>query len=178
MSLANSIKKLEEECTEQYLVKDLFHDFVKGSVPRTDKLYEEIERLNKETLKADVDIQELHTIIRTQIKPVFIDHKKIIDDNHKVVLERFEIDKNEYIQKFTEFLAQAELNFEELATSVRSKIDGYVESIKYSFQLDLKSQLNVHRKNMIDAVETKCFDIDKDYDNLKTTLDKVRLVPI
>ncbi len=56
VSLANSIKKLEEECTEQYLVKDLFHDFVKASVPRTDKLYDEIERLNKETLKADVDI--------------------------------------------------------------------------------------------------------------------------
>ena len=26
---------------------------------------------------------------------------------------------------------------------------------------------------MIDAVETKCFDIDKDYDNLKTTLAKL-----
>jgi hypothetical protein len=33
--------------------------------------------------------------------------------------------------------------------------------------MELKSQLNIHRKNMIDAVETKCFEIDKDYDSLK-----------
>jgi len=65
VSLANTIKKLEEKCTESYLVKDIFHNFVEKSVPRTDKLYEEIERLNRETLKADIDIQELHTIIRT-----------------------------------------------------------------------------------------------------------------
>ena len=39
VSLANQIKKLEEKCTSEYLVQDLFHDFVKQSVPRTDKLY-------------------------------------------------------------------------------------------------------------------------------------------
>ena len=46
-------------------MQDLFHDFVKNSVPRTDKLYEEIERLNGETLKSDLGIQDLHTLIRT-----------------------------------------------------------------------------------------------------------------
>ena len=36
VSLANKIKKLEEKCGESYLVKELFHDFVEASVPRTD----------------------------------------------------------------------------------------------------------------------------------------------
>ena len=31
---------------------------------------------------------------------------------------------------------------------------------------------------MIDAVETKCFEIDKDYDNLKQTLGGFKLIPI
>ena len=31
---------------------------------------------------------------------------------------------------------------------------------------------------MIDAVETKCFEIDKDYDNLKSTLGGFKLIPI
>ena len=31
---------------------------------------------------------------------------------------------------------------------------------------------------MIDAVETKCFEIDKDYDNLKVTLGNFRLIPL
>jgi transcriptional regulator of met regulon len=56
VSLAGQIKKLEEKCTSEYLVQDLFHDFVKQSVPRTDKLYEEIERLNGETLKSELGI--------------------------------------------------------------------------------------------------------------------------
>lgn len=56
VSIASQIKKLEEKCTSEYLVQDLFHDFVKNSVPRTDKLYEEIERLNGETFKSDIGI--------------------------------------------------------------------------------------------------------------------------
>ena len=98
----------------------------------------EIERLNKETLKADVDIQELHTIIRTQIKPVFGEHKKIIDENDKLIYERFSVEKAEYLVKFKDFDIQAEKNFEVLATSIRAKIYGYVESIKQAFHLDLK----------------------------------------
>jgi|Laugresu1bdmlbsd_1035121.scaffolds.fasta_scaffold359274_1 hypothetical protein len=31
---------------------------------------------------------------------------------------------------------------------------------------------------MIDAVETKCFDLDKDYDNLKQILGNYSLIPL
>lgn len=43
------------------------------------------------------------------------------------------VEKEEYDKKFFEFERDSELQFDELAASIRAKIDGYVESIKHSF---------------------------------------------
>lgn len=43
------------------------------------------------------------------------------------------VEKAEYNKKFADFERDSELQFDELAASVKAKIDGYVESIKHSF---------------------------------------------
>jgi hypothetical protein len=60
--------------------------------------------------------------------------------------------------------------FEALSQVVKSSIGEYVETIKANFASELKQKLIVHRKNMIEAVETKCFEVDKDLDQVKRAL--------
>ena len=60
--------------------------------------------------------------------------------------------------------------FKNLDNEVKGSIETHVESIKTNFAHELKQKLIVHRRNMIEAVETKCFEIDKDLDHIKMAL--------
>jgi hypothetical protein len=55
VSLAQSIKKVDDKFTD-YLFTSKFDEFVVQIDPKIDKLYQEIERLNGETLKSELGI--------------------------------------------------------------------------------------------------------------------------
>ncbi len=66
--------------------------------------------------------------------------------------------------------------FEVTEKAVKGTINGYVEAIKTKFTHDLKQKLIVHKRNMIEAVETKCFDLDKELDHIKQALQGAHIV--
>lgn len=60
--------------------------------------------------------------------------------------------------------------FKSAESEVKGTINGYIEDIKTSFAHELKQKLIVHKRNMIEAVETKCFELDKELDHIKQAL--------
>lgn len=50
--------------------------------------------------------------------------------------------------------------------------------MKLAVQQDLKQQMVTHKKNMIDAVETKCHEMDIDLDSIKSMIDQAIIVNI
>jgi hypothetical protein len=50
---------------------------------------------------------------------------------------------------------------------MKTQVSDHAEYLRNSSHQDLKNQLVIHKKNMIDAIETKCFDLDADLDLVK-----------
>lgn len=66
--------------------------------------------------------------------------------------------------------------FKTAENEVKGTINGYVEDIKTNFAHELKQKLIVHKRNMIEAVETKCFELDKELDHIKQALQGAQIV--
>jgi|LauGreDrversion4_2_1035121.scaffolds.fasta_scaffold202161_2 hypothetical protein len=51
---------------------------------------------------------------------------------------------------------------------MKKKLEDHAEYLKNQQHQDLKNQLVIYKKNMIDAVESKCFDLDEDVDKIRS----------
>ncbi len=121
-------------------------------------------------------IADLHNIIRTQIQPQIAENKKLIIESNKEQEQKLLQERVVLQERFEIGQSKSEGNFQVLEVDVKGKIEEYVRQIKDSFGEDLKQQMLVHRKNMINAVETKCFNIDKDLDMIKQHLAGAQLI--
>jgi RNA-splicing ligase RtcB len=148
----------------------MFQDFSSLHIPRLDTLEKEMRRLTEENVKTDVEIGELQGQIRTQINPNIAEVRRGLELTNQQLEAKLINERELLANRFKQCSEDLEDKFKELEVDITGSIDKHVESIKTNFAHELKQKLIVHRRNMIEAVETKCFDIDKDLDHIKLAL--------
>lgn len=127
-------------------------------------------------MKLEVAILEVNNNLKISVHPVLVELRKDLIIINEGVEDKLKEERARLDEKFVQGQTKHEEIFEDLTVEMKAKVDEHAELLKYSFGQDLKQQLVIHRKNMIDAVETKCFNMDNDLDNIKLTLDRAIIV--
>ena len=59
---------------------------------------------------------------------------------------------------------------------MKVKVDDQAEKLKVAFYEDLKMQFVTHKKNILDAIESKCYDLDFEMENIRTAMDSITIM--
>jgi hypothetical protein len=108
--------------------------------------------------------------LRTQVNPSIAEVRRNLEASNHLFDMKLLAERDVLASRFSKEQEDLSERFKAAENEIKGTINGYVEDIKTNFAHELKQKLVVHKRNMIEAVETKCFELDKELDHIKQAL--------